>query len=125
MNFGTWLKQTRDEKGVSGVELEKKTGISRQYISNLERGSKTDKNGNLIRPSRDKVIALAKALRANTDEALTIAGYASESQSPQFSPEINELLTKLRAKIAAQPETEQAKIEAEFKTLLLFLDSKN
>lgn len=79
MNFGTWLKSTREAKRISGVELERKTGISRQYISNLERGVKTDKKGSPIRPSREKVIALAKALNADENEALKLAGYASDA----------------------------------------------
>lgn len=93
MDFGTWLKTTRADKGLSGVQLERRTGISRQYISNLERGSKTDKNGNVIRPSRDKVVALAKALGANVDEALTVAGYSSQTPTTPEQAQVIEVLT--------------------------------
>lgn len=67
MNFGEWLKLAREELNVSGVDLEKRTKklgkkVSRQYISNLEKGAKTDKNGNLIQASREVIEVICKAL---------------------------------------------------------------
>ncbi len=71
MKFGDWLKQQRDNKRVSGPELEKRSGVSRQYISNLE-------TGHTERPSREYAIKIAKGLQIDVNETLEAAGYAPE-----------------------------------------------
>lgn len=77
--FGDWLRKRREELRISGADLERSSGVSRQYISNLERNVKSELTGRLIQPSVEKVDALAKGLGVAVDEARLAAGYAPES----------------------------------------------
>lgn len=77
--FGDWLKKKREELRISGADLERSSGVSRQYISNLERNVTSDLTGKLIQPSVEKVDALAKGLGVSLNEARLAAGYAPES----------------------------------------------
>lgn len=77
--FGDWLRNKREELRISGADLERSSGVSRQYISNLERNVTSDLTGRLIQPSVEKVDALAKGLGIPVDEARLAAGYAPES----------------------------------------------
>jgi len=59
--MGFKVKEIRESKGMTQEELEEKSGISRQTISAIENGKKTDvKSGTMI--------ALARALGASIDE---------------------------------------------------------
>lgn len=74
--FGEWLKRKRDELRISGGDLERRSGVSRQYISNLERNVVSQTTGKPIQPSLEKVDALARALGVDIGEARLAAGYA-------------------------------------------------
>jgi transcriptional regulator with XRE-family HTH domain len=80
MEFGTWLKQKRKEKGWSQEKLAKEMEYvcKAGYISNLERNSYVGKHGNSTRPSLHIVDALANALNISVSEARLSAGYAPE-----------------------------------------------
>jgi len=82
MSFGKWLRDVRNKKRMSGAELERRSGVSRQYISNLERELKTERTQQPIQPSIEIVERLAKALRVDLDEARLAAGYAPREQKP-------------------------------------------
>jgi transcriptional regulator with XRE-family HTH domain len=82
MTFGEWLKAKRAELRFSGGDLERRSGVSRQYISNLERGTVQEKSRNPIQPSVEIVEKLAKALDADIDEARLAAGYAPRNGIP-------------------------------------------
>lgn len=59
--MGFKVKEMRVAKGMTQEELEEKSGISRQTISAIETGKKTDvKSGTMI--------ALARALEASIDD---------------------------------------------------------
>lgn len=79
MTFGNWLKNKRAELRVSGAELERLSGVSRQYISNLERELVYEKTQNLVKPSVEIVDRLARALGVNGAEARLAAGYAADA----------------------------------------------
>lgn len=61
---GTMLKQLREKKGLTQVELAKKARVTQAYIAKLETGDKTN-------PSLVILQRLAKALRVSVTELLT------------------------------------------------------
>jgi transcriptional regulator with XRE-family HTH domain len=95
MTFGNWLKEKRTERRISGTELEKLSGMSRQYISNLERNVLSDTTQRPIRPSEETVTKLAKALGVPVDEARLAAGYAPSNLQAGKPRTLEELLDRL------------------------------
>lgn len=67
--FGTYLKQLREQKGVSLKDVEKATGISNAHLSQLETGARR----RLPPPERIKVIA--DYYNVSAQELLQKAGY--------------------------------------------------
>lgn len=76
-NFGTWLKNYRQEADLSLRELEARIGkiCTFGYLNQLEKEVK-GKNGEPFMPDEAIVEALAKALNRPLDEARHAAGYA-------------------------------------------------
>ena len=62
--FGLKLKQTRNEKGLSLFGLSKKTGLSKSYLNEIEKGKKY--------PKTDKIVLLAAALETPYDEMVSM-----------------------------------------------------
>ena len=65
------MQQLINKKGLKNSEVYAAANISKQYFSKLLKGQ--------VKPSKDKMLALAVGLRLNTDEVvdfLRIAGYA-------------------------------------------------
>lgn len=85
MDFAEWLKTNRELKGYSQRRLAKEVDYlcSDAFISQIETRKYVGKKGNPMKPDREIVIALAKALNADVDKALNLAGYASNS-APGF-----------------------------------------
>jgi DNA-binding transcriptional regulator YiaG len=48
--FGDWLLRNRRAQRLSQPELQARTGVSKQYISNLERNTRQQIGNELIRP---------------------------------------------------------------------------
>ncbi|RIJ64162.1 helix-turn-helix domain-containing protein [Rummeliibacillus sp. POC4] len=69
--FDGFLRKLRKEKGLTIVQLAEKTGLSRSYISQLERGER-GKNGI---PSIDVLQKLSTALEINIIDLLKKTGY--------------------------------------------------
>lgn len=70
-SFEKHLQQLINKKGLRNSEVYAAANISKQYFSKLFKGQ--------VKPSKDKMLALAVGLRLNTDEVvdfLRIAGYA-------------------------------------------------
>lgn len=70
-SFGKHLQQLINKKGLKNSEVYATSNISKQYFSKLLKGK--------VKPSKEKVLALAVGLRLNIDETvdfLRIAGYA-------------------------------------------------
>ena len=70
-SFEKHLQQLINKKGLKNSEVYAAANISRQYFSKLLKGQ--------VKPSKEKVLALAVGLRLNIDETidfLRIAGYA-------------------------------------------------
>lgn len=63
ITFGLKLRQLRNEKGLSLFGLAKKTGLSKSYLNEIEKGKKY--------PKHDKILLLADALDATFDELVS------------------------------------------------------
>jgi transcriptional regulator with XRE-family HTH domain len=77
-DFGEWLRLKRKQAMLSMEALGKKVGVSKQYISVLERAENHALTGKPVTPDREKVEALAKAVGGDVGEALNLAGFSSE-----------------------------------------------
>lgn len=62
--FGVKLRQLRQQKNWSLQEISEKTGMSKSYLNEIEKGKKY--------PKHDKILALADALDCNFDELVSI-----------------------------------------------------
>jgi len=69
LEFGPRLKELRKKSGLSQVELSRQANIDPGYISKLE-------NGKMSPPSNKVLLRLAKALKVNKSELLSLAGKA-------------------------------------------------
>ncbi len=70
-SFGKYLQKLINKKGLKNSEVYAAANISKQYFSKLLKDQ--------VKPSKEKVLALAVGLRLNTDETadfLKLAGYA-------------------------------------------------
>ncbi|MBI2850852.1 MAG: helix-turn-helix domain-containing protein [Chloroflexi bacterium] len=65
--FGSKLKKLREQSGLSQRELAQKIGVDFSYLSKIE-------NGAVPPPSQEVILKLAKVLKADGDELLTLAG---------------------------------------------------
>lgn len=76
-SFGEWLRTHRKEKGWTQEELAAASGISPSYISTIERSQPHTITGGKIRPEREKVLALARAVGGDQVVALLLCGYSA------------------------------------------------
>lgn len=83
--FGDWLRVYRKQKYLTMEALAEKVGVSKQYISVLERAEPHALTGKPVTPTVEIVDAFAKALDRTQDEARELAGYAP--QNPPTLPE--------------------------------------
>jgi transcriptional regulator with XRE-family HTH domain len=67
VTFGRWLRATREEREITQQALADRAGISRSYLSDLERGRG-------VRPTLLTLDRLATALGSSRVEALSAAG---------------------------------------------------
>lgn len=79
--FGAWLRQNRKLKGLSMEELGQKVGVSKQYISVLERADDHPLTGKPVTPKKELVVTFAQALKVDENEALKLAGYAPKTST--------------------------------------------
>lgn len=85
------IKELRAEKGWTQLDLAKRAGLGRGYISNLE-GAKVVHN-----PSADALLKLARAFNIKPEELYQAAGYIKEigtSPRPETPEEIIERLRR-------------------------------
>lgn len=62
--FGLKMKQIRNEKDLSLFGLSKKTGLSKSYLNEIEKGKKY--------PKRDKILLIAEALETTYDHLVSL-----------------------------------------------------
>ncbi len=75
--FANWLENSfRKSSFKSYAEVGEKVGLSRSAIAGFAKAKPQSATNKASRPRRENVIAIAKALEADVDEALLLAGYA-------------------------------------------------
>lgn len=87
IDFGSWLKAVRKERGISQEELGRAVGCTGSYISLLESDSAAPRRNRPARPSVEIVDAIARMLRVTRKEARLAAGYAPPDERPPTEPE--------------------------------------
>jgi len=68
------LQQARESAGLSIRECARRAGVSHTQISRLE-------SGQVVKPSRDALVAMARALDRNPNLLLILAGHLSEAEA--------------------------------------------
>lgn len=87
--FGDCLKRMREQRGLSARQLSLDAGLAAAYVTMAENGDRGK------RPSRNSVLALAKAMRLSASEMaelLEAAGLASRVEilgRPSFEEYVN------------------------------------
>jgi transcriptional regulator with XRE-family HTH domain len=76
---GEWLRDRRKALGMTQEDVAKRAGVSVSYVSTLERGQTHSQTNAELRPSPEKVAALAKAVSGDEGELLILFGYAPEN----------------------------------------------
>lgn len=95
------VKRIRNELGFTQGQLAAKAGVSRSYISLLE-------IGRVGRPSAQRMLRLAEALRVDVEELYQAAGYKRKAQIDIEDPRV-----KFYARILAElPERDREIITA-------------
>lgn len=85
--FGAWIKQKRETEKLSQGGAAERAGIDRQQWFRIENG--------ISGTRRETVIKMAKALSADENEALHLAGFATPQNKPQTLPELLDRLAAL------------------------------
>lgn len=81
IRFGAWLRGKREDIRFSVTELAEMAGMSKQYLSRLERAEEQLLTNKPTQPALDKVENLAKALGVNVNDAREMAGYERTDES--------------------------------------------
>src|SRR5262247_212614 len=75
IEFGQWVRKWREVSGYSQEALGGIVGVTKGYISNIERAEKSSYTGLPSRPDIDIVDKLATALKRPIIEARNLTGY--------------------------------------------------
>lgn len=97
MSFGNRLKERRQAKGMTQVELAKKSAISTAYVSKLETGA-------ALPPRQNVIFALAKALDLNKPETDELFGSANK-MPPDLLARVDAGLIRILRSLKAGDET--------------------
>lgn len=89
--FGEWLLRTRKKQGLTQAQLADRIGVSKQYISTLERDAPHGVTEARPTPSAKVVKKIATGLDAPESEALRAAGYYPEESD--IDPRQSQLLS--------------------------------
>jgi transcriptional regulator with XRE-family HTH domain len=96
--FGAWLRQKREVLRLSVTEVAEKSGLSKQYISLLERAPIHLLTNKPTQPALDKVERIARVLEVDPAEAREMAGYSARNghlEKPQNAAEFAERLREM------------------------------
>lgn len=96
--FGAWLRGKREDLRFTVTELAELAGVSKQYLSRLERAEEQLLTNKPTQPALDKVERLARALNIDVSEAREMAGYTSPNghrSKPQNAAEFAERLQEM------------------------------
>lgn len=87
--LGVWVRQTRNQQGMSQRELADSAGLSRSYVCDIERG-----RGN--EPSLSTLDKLAGALGASRSDLMKASGLIDKALVPKESEEERRILQLFR-----------------------------
>ena len=91
-SFGEWLISERKKKTWSQDDLADRAGVSKNYISRLERNLPDPRTGAQPQPSRKVVEAIAAALGWSPEEPLRMAGYAAAVERDEWTEDEERLV---------------------------------
>ena len=74
--LGEWVRGNRKAKGLTLEELASRAGMSKQYLSIIERAVGQPGTGNPIVPSREIITSICNALNVSPAEPFRLAGHA-------------------------------------------------
>jgi hypothetical protein len=96
--FAEWLETAYQESHFkSYAELsEASGGLSRSTIASLAKAKPQTATNKASRPKRENVIAIAKALGANIDEVLQIAGHSPQNTEFSSSKDFGDVKVQLQ-----------------------------
>ena len=106
IQFGISIRRWRKELGYNQEELGKIVGVSKQYISNIERAEPSSYTGEPTQPSIDVVDKLAKALRRPVQEMRDLAGYAVPEESVK-ADDSNPITAAIMQQVLSLPSKER------------------
>lgn len=114
--FGKWLLRHRKALDLKQGEVAARAQVSVSYISTLEREQPHSTSGEEIKPDRDKIARIAKAVGGNVNEALRLTGYAPKEDFnyPQTYEELMEVLKKYGICSLGLTEERMNKIDPEY-----------
>jgi transcriptional regulator with XRE-family HTH domain len=87
--LGTWIRQTRIEQGMSQRELASRSGLSRSYVCDIERGRG-------VHPSVDTLDKLAAALGQARVDLLKASGVIEPAPAVRETDEERRMLSVFR-----------------------------
>lgn len=102
--FGRYLRELRESRGLSTRQVKLQSGVSNAYISLLE-------NGERGIPSPEILEKLARVYRVPYDKLMKLAGYIKSDSLDTHTPSEKELefLKQLRETLVKLPPEEQSK----------------
>jgi transcriptional regulator with XRE-family HTH domain len=115
--FNEALREKLSEKQIKPAELARRAKITKQNIGRIINNTRHPITGALPSTTRETVEKIANALDWDINEALTLAGYAPETNYP---PEFARQFNRLNELTKDLPEDEREKAIREFKTLVDF-----
>ena len=92
--FGEWLLRHRKALEMKQSDVASRANVSVSYISTIERDQPHSITGAKLTPEREKVIAIAKAVNGDINEALELCGYSSDKPLADVPKPIIEALAR-------------------------------
>lgn len=95
--FGQKMQKWREAANVSQADLARRMGVSRNYISNLERDFSPTAKGGKPQPSVETCDKIAHALGVKVAEVRLAAGYAAPSEPEPTKDDVDRATEAARA----------------------------
>lgn len=108
--IGQMLKRLRKERGLTQGQLAEFAGVSRSWVSLVEKGIRK-------KPEPDYLRHVARVLRVPVDTLLSVAGYEVNPLPIRDERSTLEIMRELEARIKQQEQERQSQIDLLTKTL--------
>ena len=100
--FAVWLTEAFERSNYKSFSaLASRAGLSRSSVSSLANAKKQVLTDKPSQPKAETVVALARALNEDVDNALLLAGYAPESTRNEYERRFSALFSDLQDKETA------------------------